>query len=247
MGFGDNKNSQTVNIGGDNSRSSLLMILLANTPQLLLSAIYFIYNNMFTRMLIAAEYTKYGCIRQPLRVTWPEGSQRSTHYLSIPYRYGIPLLVLSAALHWLVSQAFFYLRFVRYDYYGHTLESVVSTCGVSAIPILITTIIVFLMPCAALMLGLRQFKAAMPLARNCSAIISAACHPPPDDQGAHLKGVMWGIVRTGLTSNVHSTYNDEPRDDTIGEFWVGTQPNDLSQDQYYYCTFTSHPVVTPSS
>ncbi|GES59971.1 peptidase C78, ubiquitin fold modifier-specific peptidase 1/ 2 [Aspergillus terreus] len=69
----------------------LRMILLANTPQLVVSIAYFMYNAVMTCVLLAAEYDDYAVERKPLRVSWARGAQRSTYYLSLPYRYSIPL------------------------------------------------------------------------------------------------------------------------------------------------------------
>ncbi|KAJ6180876.1 hypothetical protein N7519_011337 [Penicillium mononematosum] len=47
----------------------------------------------------------------------------------------------------------------------------------------------------------RRFKsAAMPIAMNSSAVISAACHPPSDDVDAAEKPVMWGQAETEIAS-----------------------------------------------
>lgn len=174
IGFGESENSQSVQFShGNGNRNPLLTILLANTPQLGLSVIYFFYNNLLTRMLLAAEYSRYAATWKPLRLTWPKGSQRSTYYLTIPYKYSVPLLVLSAV--------------------------VVSICGIFVIPVLMVTMITFLMPCAALALGLRRFETLMPLAGHCSVAISAACNPPEDDENAKFKGLMWGEVAMGVT------------------------------------------------
>jgi hypothetical protein len=83
------------------------MIFLANVPQILVSLTYFFYNGLLTCMLSAVEYDNYATDQKPLRVSWPRGAQRSTYYLSLPYRYSVPLLVVSAVLHWLVSQSLF--------------------------------------------------------------------------------------------------------------------------------------------
>ena len=39
-----------------------------------------------------------------------------------------------------------------------------------------------------------ETKSGMPLASTCSAAISAACHPPRDDNEAHLFPVQWGNI-----------------------------------------------------
>ena len=65
-------------------------ILLADTPQLILSLLYFTYSSLWTCMLLVEEWIGYLKERKPLRVTSPTGKQRSTYRLQLPYRYGIP-------------------------------------------------------------------------------------------------------------------------------------------------------------
>lgn len=69
------------------------MELLANTPQLPVSLLYFLFNDHFTRMHLAADYNNYALRRRPLRASFPKGEQQSTFYLTIPYRYSLPLLL----------------------------------------------------------------------------------------------------------------------------------------------------------
>ena len=84
------------------------MIVLANTPQLVLSMCYFAYNGLFTRMLSEFEWAKLSTAYRSLRVTRPKGPhQRSTYRLQLPYRWSLPLLLVSAVLHWLYSNSFY--------------------------------------------------------------------------------------------------------------------------------------------
>lgn len=85
-------------------------VLLANTPQAVLSYLYLIFNALLTCMLVADEWTHYFNNPKPLRVSSPIGGQRSTYYLDFPWKYGIPLIVLSGLLHWLASQSVFMVQ-----------------------------------------------------------------------------------------------------------------------------------------
>ena len=40
----------------------------------------------------------------------------------------------------------------------------------------------------------RRYESLMPLAGNCSAVISAACHRLPEDVNAATRPVTWGVV-----------------------------------------------------
>lgn len=82
-------------------------VLLANSPQLLLSVSYFVYNSLFTRLQVEKEWNRYSKDYRPLRVTAPVGEQVSTYRLQLPYRYSIPLITISIILHWLVSNTLY--------------------------------------------------------------------------------------------------------------------------------------------
>lgn len=194
LGFGTVASSAIVHLCGGSCGKVIPMILLANSPQVPVSIAYFLYNNILTNMLLAAEYSDYARERKPLRVSWPRGFQRSTYYLSLPYRYGIPLLVAHAGLHWLVSQSLFFVQILPFDIHKNPhSEAQLVACGFSSIAIIFGIILGSLMVCTILGLGLRRFRTNIPLAASCSAAISAACHPPPDD-GHALKPVMWGEI-----------------------------------------------------
>lgn len=74
-------------------------ILTSNMLQLVASFLYYCLNDHLTRCLIAADYNSFAVNRAPLRVSFPQGEQRSTFYLTIPYGYAIPLLVSFTLIH----------------------------------------------------------------------------------------------------------------------------------------------------
>lgn len=156
---------------------------------------------MFTCMLLAEEWSAYGFKRNFLRVTTPREQQRSTYRLQLPYRYGIPLLMASSVLHWLVSQSIFLARVNVVD--SQNLEVVdagLSTCGYSPIAIIFAIILGSVIVLVGIANGLRKARVGMPLVGSCSAAISAACHPPKEDVDASLKRVMWGLVAEGSSN-----------------------------------------------
>ncbi|EHA28141.1 hypothetical protein ASPNIDRAFT_189221, partial [Aspergillus niger ATCC 1015] len=153
------------------------MSLLANTPQIAVSIGYFLYNNLLTHMLLAAEHDDYASQRKALRVSWPQGSQRSSYYLSLPYRYSIPLMIASMLLHWLVSGSLFYVAINPIDMLGNTVHAnQVITCGYGPIAIVFALILGGVMTSTVVGLGMRRFASQMPIAGSCSAAVSAACH-----------------------------------------------------------------------
>ncbi|KAF2028392.1 hypothetical protein EK21DRAFT_27986, partial [Setomelanomma holmii] len=82
--------------------------MVVNSPQLVLSWVYFSYNGLLTLLALAREWESYALHRKGLRISGvPQGAQRSTYFLQLPYRIGLPFMAISAFLHWLVSQSFF--------------------------------------------------------------------------------------------------------------------------------------------
>ena len=177
------------------SAGVIFTVLVANSPQVLLSFLYFAYNGIFTCMLLAEEWSAYASKRNFLRVTSPIGGQRSTYRLQLPYRYGIPLLIGSSVLHWFVSQSIFIARVNVIDSTEAEVLGVgISTCGYSPMAMIVVIILGSIVILLGILNGFRQARIGMPLAGSCSAAISAACHPPEADVDASLKRVMWGVV-----------------------------------------------------
>ena len=175
-------------------------VFIANSPQLILSMIYFTYNSLFTSFMLGAEWNSFASRRKGLRVSGkPIGDQNGTHFLQLPFRWAIPLMTLSTVLHWLCSQSIFLVS-TEFDHslfiemYNDGSSSCQSpdanieatwgqclvqyfTCGYSPVAILCTIILSILMIIFALLVGLRTYgNGSMPVAGSCSAAISASCH-----------------------------------------------------------------------
>ncbi|KAJ5494726.1 hypothetical protein N7463_010813 [Penicillium fimorum] len=184
-------------IGINFDMSMLSYVVLANTPQLLVTISYYGYNAVITSMLAADEYSSYGVDRKGLRVTWPTpgNKQRSTYWLSVPYRYSVPMLVTFMILHWMISQAFFYELSVLYDSNGVKISGgEASLLGYSSTFIFLAILVGGVMMLGLGILAFKRFKSVIPLAGSCSAAISAACHPPSDEvmQMTGQDMVKWG-------------------------------------------------------
>ncbi|KAL8692921.1 MAG: hypothetical protein Q9218_002147 [Villophora microphyllina] len=170
-------------------------ILVANSPQLLLSFLFLAYNALFTCMLLAEESNGYAHERKSLRVSAPTGNQRSTYRLQLPYKYGIPLLIALTLLHWLISQSLFLARVNVFTSAGRQDTNVsISTVGYSVLPLVVVLVIASLVVLMALLMGFRRLKPGLPLVGSNSAAISAACHAPMKDFAASEKSLMWGAV-----------------------------------------------------
>ncbi|KAJ5094409.1 hypothetical protein N7456_010270 [Penicillium angulare] len=206
-------------------------ILAVNLPQAAITVIYAIYNNVLTRTLLCAEYNSYAVKRKPLRVSFPTGEQRGTYRLSIPYRYSIPFLATFTTAHWLCSQAIYLIQFVPRDSSGDFIfDRQLNGLAVSPFGLKMMMIPMLLAVGGIILLVQRRFKStAMPLAMNCSAAIAAACHPPPGDELAAEKPVMWGEVNIEV-ANLHTH--------------MGEGLPDL-KTECRHCSFTSHDTRKP--
>ncbi|KAI4956912.1 hypothetical protein J4E86_005384 [Alternaria arbusti] len=202
--------------------SGLIAIaVIANTPQVALSFLYFSYNALFTAMLMGYEWVSYSSKRKGLRVTHqPAGAQRSTYFLQLPYRFGIPLMVLSGTLHWLVSQSIFLIAIDFYDPFGKpgtgsdasNMPFDYKTLGYSPPAIISVIVLGGLMVISIVAFGYTPYARGMPLAGSCSMAISAACHPTEQvgsGQNIAEKKLQWGVVSTGADGLGHCAFSAE--------------------------------------
>lgn len=223
-------------------------ILVANSPQLLLSFLYFAYNSLWTCMLLSHEWFKYAQSAKGLRVTSSRGKQRSTYRLQLPYRYGIPLMIMSGLLHWLVSQSIFLILLHAYNWKDEEdTQNLYITCGYSPIAILTSILVGSLTLIVGLLNGFRRYPAtSMPLAASCSAALSAACHPPRSDHNAHLKAVKWGVCSCESEEVEEHAEDAENRDAWDGGLEAQSRPEERHLvAEIGHCSFTSMPVESP--
>lgn len=149
-------------------------------------------------MAISSEWNSFVSRRQPLRVTSPRGNQVSTYFLSLPFRYILPILATSVATHWILSQSLFLVAIDVFDEQGNLdVSQTILTCGFSCIALIFLIAIGWIVLLVGIGLGFRRFKGGIPLVGSCSAAISAACHPLVDEYDVHLVEVMWGVVAIG--------------------------------------------------
>lgn len=191
--------------GGSNA-SVLSPSVIVNLPQLLFSSLYFMYNSMYTRMASAYEWSAFAHTRKAFRVTTPSGRQRSTYWLQLPWRFSLPLISLSALLHWLISQSAFLVN-VRIQALNNQLLSgpteyfpmasengTITAVGYSPLAMIIAIVVAGVLFASLLCIAMLKLKPGMPLAGSNSIAISSACHPPADDRDAAMKPLLWGVV-----------------------------------------------------
>ncbi|KAJ5092747.1 hypothetical protein N7456_008608 [Penicillium angulare] len=230
------------------------LVLLANTPQLILTIFYFFVNGIFTSMLAAAEYNDYATERKPLRVSWPKGEQRSTYFLSLPYRYSITLMALSTVLHWLLTESFYVVLVNDYDVHGQLNRDFCQLAiSFSVLPMLIIVGISVLCLGGLLFVSFKRFKSTMPLLTlYCSVGLSAVCHPPADDTDAALGSVQWGEIPGSEDANwgLDLEYDNEidevnAEDDDISDDGGG-DVEDRRHARTAHCSFSSEEVIVPN-
>lgn len=183
-------------------------VVVANIPQLLLSFLYLNYNGLMTVMSLAQEWSRYGIRRNGLRVSrTPKGAQRTTYFLQLPYRFSIPIIIVTGTLHWLISQSIFLVSVEAImliqspaavlgdsNIWDTVNPESLMTCGYSPPAILASIIVASLLLIWIVGMGFIKLPSSMPVAASCSAAIAAACHAPVDgiEESTADKEVMWG-------------------------------------------------------
>lgn len=192
------------NLPGYGNTSIAVSTLIANTPQAIFSFLYICYNSLFTVMFLSREISHLSVTagRGPkyLRVTDPRGDQRSTYFLSLPYKYGIPLLVGSGLLHWLVSQSIFLANITIIPRDGTVpMQDEITTVAYSPMAMLLILFVGFGLLVFLFVTALRRLPMGMPLIGSNSLAISAACHPPgtldeTEREDMVQRPLNWGAV-----------------------------------------------------
>jgi len=192
------------------NKARVLHVMTANSFQVLVSSLYLFYNNILTHQLIAAELLNFLREKKTLRVSFPQHSlQRSSYFLSLPWRYALPLMLGFITLHWLVSQSVFTVQTTAYGpgQDGAPIPSTnASRLGYSPLGILLTTIVGAVLILALVVNSCRRYKsvvpARLPRMATDSNTIRALCCSANEDREAHLYPVQLGIVVRGLEGEI---------------------------------------------
>ena len=222
MGYGTITSPSMIDWSLPENGGLLTTNLVANSPQILLSFLFLMYNGLFTCMLLVSEWAGYAHDRKPLRVTCPRKSQRSTYRLQLPYKYGVPLLLLSGILHWLVSQGLFLARVSVFTTDGvEDTATSISSIGYSNIAIITVIALGTVVVVLGILNGFRKYPAGIRLVGSCSAAISAACHRPERDTDAAEKPLMWGAVETERSIGHCCFKSFEVEKPVVGRLYAG--------------------------
>ncbi|KAI0191032.1 hypothetical protein EV127DRAFT_453382 [Xylaria flabelliformis] len=191
--------------------------LFANTPQLILSVCYFSYNSLLTQFNVEKEWNAFSISYQPLRVSYPAGQQVSSYRLQLPYRYSVPLILISIALHWVLSNAVFLyineggylspsLGLYKFEGPSSISEGSVIAVGFSPLFFLVLFIASFLLIILPLvLLGFYKMKGRMVTGGWNSLVVSAACHLVDLSQ----RKLRWGA--TELSGKLAKSISSEGR------------------------------------
>lgn len=243
MKFGGVDGSLTLGVSGAAGFKLILDIVIANSFQLALSSTYFLYNSLYTAQCGALEWSQHvKGTRRALRVTWPQGHQRSTFWLQLPYRYGIPLVVVSILMHFLVSQSIFLARLHYYDWLGDLIDGGYTDVGYSPRAVLTTCIIGAVLVSVLILHSFRKLDTRIPIHGNKSTVVSAMCHPPCeflDESNADseeqislsniaTEKITWGVTRKAVKF----------------DNYFGLAPDDIS-DLAGHCNFSKEAVSLP--
>jgi len=127
--------------------------------------------------------------------------QRSSYFLSLPWKYAGPQMLAFVTLHWLVSQSVFTVQTTCYgpgpD--GRRIPSGdASRVGFSVLGILLTSLLGIFIVWLLALNSLRQYPnvpAHFPRMAVNSAALHANCLRPPMDHDAHLCPLRLGVVQ----------------------------------------------------
>ncbi|OJD36760.1 uncharacterized protein BKCO1_9000190 [Diplodia corticola] len=178
----------------------LSRILFANSFQLLVSLCYLFLNRLLTAQVATAELFRFLKKKKPLRVSSPEGMQRSSYMLSLPWRFAAPAVAAFILLHWLVSGSVFVVQTSAYSSGpdGQRIyKSDASRIGFSPIGILFAVCVGVVVLVVLISNSFRTYgdvpKSLVLFATN-SREISTFCTPSSEDTDAWLFPVSFGIV-----------------------------------------------------
>jgi hypothetical protein len=189
---------------GSNSQTSVLLVneldpdmtsvaVKANIPQLFFAIITLVVNSAVVQMVMEAEYVQSATLAKTLRVSNPSSLQRGTYILSMPLRYAIPLQLLTATLHWCISQSIVPFRVVSTRTENPPMTDVSTDLGFSPLGIVCSVLVSCFLVAFITVLCFRKLPAPMPLGSSCSLVLAAAVHPAEAyREDAATQKLMWG-------------------------------------------------------
>jgi len=104
----------------------------------MISMTYIQCNALLSCIFANREWYNYASERKSLRVSAPVGLQRSSYYISMPWKFAIPFIITFAFLHYILSQSIFVISLESVLANGEIDRSLYSTTivGFSTWPII---------------------------------------------------------------------------------------------------------------
>ncbi|KAI9765213.1 MAG: hypothetical protein M1840_007705 [Geoglossum simile] len=188
--------------------------IIANTPQVVLSAWYLMFSGALTAMLVGQQWNRFGAPEgQALRVSEPRKgtSQLGIYALGMPAAYALSSMSLTSLLHWLASQSIFPARIVAYNHdNAEDPNGSIATCGYSPMAIIFSMALLGLITLCSVGVGLRRYSDRTCLVGSCSVAVSAGCHPLEGKKGDIAGGVVrWGVVGSDAGGVGHCSLTSE--------------------------------------
>ena len=206
--------------------------LLANMPQLVFAIVYYFYNGILVSIFTAREYCLFAFEPRHLRVATPTSDQLGPWLLGMPLGWGIAFNILQTLLHWLISQSLLVVDISIsnengiLDYFGDSILN----CGFSLLPIICALVVILVMFLAMIILGLIKLpRGSPPLAGNCSAAITAACHLRSTNENTPYMALKWGCTEVYPDGVGHCSF--APANDDMGNELRIDQP----REGLFYC------------
>lgn len=81
--------------------------IIANIPQLAITALYFAFSSLYSALFQNKEWAEFAIKSRPLRVSFPNGQQATSYPLQYPSIWGFSFIFLKGTLGWLLTQSFY--------------------------------------------------------------------------------------------------------------------------------------------
>lgn len=179
--------------------------VIANLPQLMISVLYYILNGVLSCQLAEREWSRFGTQRRRIRTSFPS-TEDMAFYLSMPYSYSGPLIVMFIGLHLSVSQSLFGVEINFYTWDGSIakgLETTYNAVKVNQEGATFSTLCastcaaIFSMMAFGIIIvvvvanSFRRMTTAMPFPGTHSIVIAATTHSKTDIDQILGKTIMW--------------------------------------------------------
>ena len=161
--------------------------VVANLGQLLISIAYLLFNNQITRLWQEREWRGYYRNKKKPRTAVASGpGTRHTRWLQLPYALSALLIAVSILLHWIASQAIFFV-----ESYGRSFEASTLNLYIMPLPTIVFASIWTALVIAITIIYLLPQRSPMPVMAGSARVILASCWNLTEFP---VEGIMWGDI-----------------------------------------------------